>query len=336
MLSTLPQELLAHFLEICDPTSALLLMKTSKEFNNAIETFYQQNAPLLISPGGEWYHNLKAKRTRDSVATKENQIAPSPIGFWSVLNQQCAVCKNSFKAAIHADFRIVAHQKCMRPYLINTYYLEKFGLTHNAFKRVPFCELSGFSTKWGRGCGEYYYTAIWKDRTHGIVPYTWTAHHLVHNIYKESTDAYLQKKMEIRARNAEKKRKKRERGIKKFNQRVQRLKTITQLEESRIKSVIATNLPSHYFGRFFDEKCITATNTFTDGDYEKASYLVKNINRLLGVVSEEYIKQLTYTQLELPTNQIVKMEVSSVLLSLVKQIATPKYHRTFKKQKTCL
>lgn len=184
MIGGLPDGCLYSVLIYTDPSFAYSLSLTSKSLNSFVNEFYKRHAGKLIREGGEWHHCVKSKRTRDSIGTIGQMTSYAPMGIWSIMNQRCIGCNKSYKAAVHKCFGVIAHTQCIRHRLINAYYLEKFGLFKRHFEDIPHCELSGYAAgHYGRGV--YSYTALWKDRANGVVPYEWTAYYLVHERYAE-------------------------------------------------------------------------------------------------------------------------------------------------------
>ena len=191
MIEELPEELLGHIMLFTDPLWADLLSSTSTYFKKYVKTFYERNTNTLLRPGGEWFHSIKSKRTRDSLQNPRQRISYTCMGVYSILHQKCVGCQNKFMASVHRDFGIIAHAQCIRQYLVNTYYFEKFGLNTGHFETIPQCKLTGYSPgSYGRGF--YSYIAVWKDNTNGVVPYEWTAHYVFHHFYRDYTRRYLE------------------------------------------------------------------------------------------------------------------------------------------------
>lgn len=300
MITSLPDEVIHKVLLYTDPCWAYSLRKTSKFFWEYVDEFYKRNAGTLVKSGGEWHHCIKSKRTRASLQLPGQIISYAPMGVHSILHQKCAECKRPFKAAIHKDFGIIAHSECIRPYLLNLYYLEKIGLQVGHFENVPQCQLKGYYCTYGDH-GEYRYITVWKDKTNGIVPYSWTAHYVVHSQYQEHVKDYLKEKERIRIEN-EKEKKERPRRVRiLYKERIEKVVEIMShsqsLTKKQIKNVIETGLPYKFLQNFFGKRDVPHT-AFSNHDYEKAVYVVFNIHRLLEYMTPREISSLSYFNLK--------------------------------------
>eukprot|EP00952_Eustigmatos_sp_NYUAD-ZCMA_P012151 48913-Eustigmatos_ZCMA.PRE.1 len=77
------------------------------------------------------------------------RVSYGHMGIASMLNQCCGICHKRFRAALN-DFGILAHAQCLRPYLLNVYYLKRdHGLSDQQYGALPCTWLRGY-------CGEVY------------------------------------------------------------------------------------------------------------------------------------------------------------------------------------
>ena len=166
-----PPEIQHHLLIFVAPLEAWRLSKTCHEWKERVDTFYRQEYPRLLR--GDWRRHL-SKRALDSLAYQAP--CPTPLAAHTLIRQSCVFCHKPFRGALNR-FGMVAHLPCIRPYLINTWYLEtSFGLGDRQCATVPRQLLTGYA----RYRGQYTYYAIWKC-PNDHVPREWTAYHLVHD-----------------------------------------------------------------------------------------------------------------------------------------------------------
>jgi hypothetical protein len=234
-------------------------------------------------------------------------------------------------AAVHKDFGIIAHSQCIRHYLINLYYFEKFGLTQAHFDSVPQCELSGYSAgSYGRG--NYSYIAVWKDKTKGIVPYEWTAHYMFHHQYLKQVRQFLAEKRRKEIEEAKRKQvlKEQQKKLQKEkNQKIrllfqERMKKLIQdmkpiLNEKKVKTVLRTKLPEKFMSRFF-QKVDVPPDFFTPEDDKDAADVVLNIHRLMEHLTFSEISSLKYNDLGKSIETLCRAEVQCVLGGIVEKI----------------
>lgn len=179
MWPTLPRELMPDILVYLDPDWAAALSRTSKDLRRLLYKFYTKNARLLIQ--GEWRHRL-CKRARESIPA---QISPTPRALASMVHRRCARCDKRLLGKFHC-MGIIIHDICLKDLLLNVYYLQKdFGLGKDTIQTLPQFSCEGFP--------HGVYTRVWKTGSRGIVPYEWTAHHLVHRT-KTSTRKWNKKR----------------------------------------------------------------------------------------------------------------------------------------------
>jgi len=324
----LPDEIMGNVLLYTDPVCAYSLGFTSKFLNGFVKEFYKKNAGNLLRTGGEWHHCVKSKRTRDSL---DQRISYGPMGVWSILHQRCVGCKQPFKAKIHKDFGVVAHSNCIRHHLLNTYYLEKLGLTRRHFEGIPHCELSGFAAGF-YGRGTYSYTVIWKDTASGIVPYEWTAHYLVYDLYSKDVEEYQQEieRKRIATKKAKlerielKKKQKRETNARiraLYSERMDSLIEILKpmMNVKKIKQVLRTDLPEHFHESFF-KKVDIPHDSFTKYDYDRAIYVVSNISRLMEHMTPPDIYELPYNDLGNDILTLCRKEVACAVGFMIEKI----------------
>ena len=168
-----PPEIQHHLLIFVPPLEAWRLSKTCHDWRERVDTFYRQEYPRLLR--GDWRRHL-SKRAVDSLA--HQAPCPTPLAAHTLIRKSCVFCHQPYRGALNR-FGMVAHSPCIRPYLINTYYLEtSFGLSDAECVTVPSELLKGYT----RYRGEYTYWAVWKCPT-GHVPREWTAYHLVHDVF---------------------------------------------------------------------------------------------------------------------------------------------------------
>lgn len=320
MLCHLPDELLPHVLLFTRPTHAHLLSKTCRLMWESVRSFYDRNAATLVKPGGAWHHCVASKRTRTSLSNKNQIVSTAPLGVESILNQKCAKCGVLFRASVHKDFGIIAHAECIRPFLLNTYYLEKFGLTSSHFDNVPSCQLNGYNTSHGT----YEYTTVWKDKTHGIVPYEWTAHYLVHHAHHDHVRDYRAEQerrrlaQEQAAKKARQDQQKRVRTLR--NERIEQLiDAIDTLDRKQVKKVIASKLPQEFNPEFFGLRNLKH-HEVSDKKFDDAKHLILNLHRLLRDMSADQIADLHYNDLKKDFRELCRSESKHVLDNMVSKV----------------
>lgn len=320
MLCDLPDELLPHVLLYTQPRQAHLLSKTCRLMRESVRSFYEKNAATLVKPGGAWHHCVASKRTRTSLDNPDQIVSTAPLGVESILNQKCAKCGVLFRASVHKDFGIIAHAECIRPLLLNIYYLEKFGLKSHHFDGIPSCQFNGYNSIHGT----YEYTTVWKDKTHGIVPYEWTAHHLVHNVYHDYIRDYRAEQERLRlaqeqaAKKARQDQQKRVRTLR--NERIEQLiAAIDTLDQKQVKKVIATKLPQQFNPEFFGLRNI-GHHEVSDKKFDDAKHLVLNLHRLMRDMSADQVATLHHNDLKMDFHAIVHQDVKSVLDRVVERI----------------
>lgn len=320
MICHLPDELLPHVLLYTQPRQAHLLSKACVSLRASVREFYDRNAATLVKPGGAWHHCVASKRTRTSLSNKNQIVSTAPLGVESILNQKCAECGVLFRASVHKDFGIIAHAECIRPFLLNIYYLEKFGLTDRHFDNVPTCELNGYNTSHGT----YEYTTVWKDKTHGIVPYEWTAHYLVHHVYHDHIrehHAEQERRRLAREQAAKKARQDQQKRVRTLrNERIERLiAAIDTLDHKQVKKVIATKLPQEFNPKFFGLRNLEH-HEVSDKKHDEAKHLILNLHRLLRDMSADQIADLHYNDLDKDFRELCRSESKHVLDNTVSKV----------------
>lgn len=300
MITQLPDDIIYRIFLYVNPSKAYILGKTCRLMRRNVGVFYNKNADTLVKEGGDWHHCIKSKRTRASLVDGQ-VVSPSPMGVYSILKQECVVCKRPFKAAVHKDFGVIAHTGCIRPWLINIYYFEKFGLKMEHFEIVPHCELKGYFHSYGDR-GGYTYTTVWKDKTCGFVPYEWTAHYLVHHVYWKQIQEHKEEverqkeKTRIEMNEAKKQRAKRLRQL--YNERIEKLMDrIDTIDKKQIKKIIATKLPHHFRPIFFGMHDLPFDRC-SERDFEEAIYVIVHLHRLLNNMEQHTIYSLSYNDLK--------------------------------------
>lgn len=153
------------------PRDAGRFRATNKALHQAIGEAYRHTGASLVRAGGAWSH-LLSKRARDSVHEARSNHEPRALA--SLVYRVCAVCDEKMLGRV-SEWGFLAHPACIRPYLWNTYYAkDEYG-----FSSVPLPKqiLRGFNTH----RGQYDYTVVWKEATHGLVPREWTLEGLLEN-----------------------------------------------------------------------------------------------------------------------------------------------------------
>ena len=332
MLSLLPKEVLGVVLGFADPSRVFPLTMTNHYFHEHVFSFYQQNAPSFLRPGGIWHNSIQSKRTRTSLEDPTQRISYAPMGLSSILHQQCIGCKKKLMAAVHKDFGVIAHPQCLRPFLINIYYFEKFGLGETHFQCVPSSELSGYSAGF-YGRGNYSYTAVWKDTTaKGIVPYEWTAHYVFHHQYLKQVRQFLAEKRrkEQEAYERQQARKEEKQRLRKeatkqirllYQERMKKLMDDMKpvLTPKQIRTVLRTKLPEVFMSRFF-QRVDVPPDFFTPEDDKDAADVVLNIHRLMEHLTFSEISSLKYNDLGKSIETLCRAEVQCVLGGIVEKI----------------
>lgn len=331
MLGLLPEELLDLILEFADPSWAHNLCLVSNGFHRHVWSFYKENAHKLLRPGGGWNASIRSKRTRTSLENTTQCISYAPMGLHSILHQKCAGCKKKFMASVNKDFGIIAHPDCIRNYLINTYYFQKFGLTDQHFSAVPQSELAGYSHgSYGRGA--YCYMVVWKDKTHGIVPYEWTAHYLFHGPCREYVRHFLAEKQRkereaMERRQAQKEEAQRQRNEAQKHIRKAYRERMTALVEDmkpiltakQVRNVLRTKLPERFNPHFFKMRDVPP-HFFTPECYKNAAEVVSHLHRLLKHLNVSDISYLNYHDLEKSFETLCRTKVQYVLSGMVEKI----------------
>lgn len=331
MLGLLPEELLDLILEFADPSWAHNLCLASNGFHRHVWSFYKENAHKLLRPGGGWHASIRSKRTRTSLENAVQRISYAPMGLHSILHQTCAGCKKKFMASVHKDFGIIAHPDCIRNYLINTYYFQKFGLTDQHFSCVPQSELAGYSHgSYGRGA--YCYMVVWKDKTYGIVPYEWTAHFVFHGPYREYVRHFLAEKERkereaIERRQAQKEEAQRQRKEAQKQIRKAYRERMTALSEDlkptmaakQVRHVLRTKLPERFNPHFFKMRDVPP-HFFTEECYKDAAEVVSHLHRLLEHLTVEEIASLDYRDIGKSTEALYRINVKRILGEMVETI----------------
>lgn len=227
------------------PQEAHNLSYCSKFSRECVLSFYHTYSRQLISKGGAWHHRL-CKRTRDSVSRTHN-ISYMPLAIQSFLNQSCGFCGKRYRAALHPVFGVLAHQDCIRHYLINTYYLKAdFGLTFQDVEgHIPHQTLTGYSL------GYYEYHVIAKDAKHGLWPYEWTCRYLTQVVHREKVDEFLSHKLTQVARHHTKLQNITHKRHEALKERLRCLKK--HFSEEEIKRFQTSGIGSHFCPRYFGE-----------------------------------------------------------------------------------
>lgn len=332
MLCFLPEEVLGVVLEFADPSWVCSLTIANKFFHNYVQHFYKHNAPIFLRPAGIWHHSIKNKRTRTSLENPSQMISYAPMGLYSILHQQCVGCKKKYMASVHKDFGVIVHPHCLRPFLINIYYFEKFGLDKTHFQYIPSSELSGYSAGF-YGRGNYSYTAVWKDTTaKGIVPYEWTAHYVFHHRCLDFVRNFLaekrrkeQEEYERKQALKEEKKRLRKEATKQirllYQERMKKLMDDMKpvLTPKQIRTVLRTKLPEVFMSRFF-QRVDVPPDFFTPEDDKDAADVVLNIHRLMEHLTFSEISSLKYNDLGKSIETLCRAEVQCVLGGIVEKI----------------
>lgn len=327
MFHLLPEEILGGILEYADPKWAYALSRTNKELQTFIKKFYQQYATDFVRPDGIWYGSIKSKRTRTSLQNTQQIISYAPMGLHSILHQRCVGCHEKFMASVHKDFGIIAHPECIRGYLINLYYFEKFGLEEAHFRSVPCCQLAGYSN------GSYHYTTVWKDKTKGIVPYEWTAHYLFHHHYLKDVRLFLKKKKQqeeealarrqVEAEERKRIQKETEQRVRQlYRERMNHLMDLMAptLTSKQFKTVLKTKLPEKYMSFYFKASLEWSLNDFSAQNHRDAKYLVSNVHRLMTDLTLDEISEISFQDLGKPVEFFCREKVKCVMVRLMETV----------------
>ncbi len=331
MLCLLPEDILDLVLVYADPSWVYSLSKTNNYFHKHIFSFYKRNAHLLLGPHGEWHSSVRSKRTRTSLQDPSQIISYAPMGLYSILHQQCVGCKKKYMASVHKDFGVIVHPHCLRPFLINIYYFEKFGLNKTHFQCIPSSELCGYSAGF-YGRGNYSYTAVWKDITNSIVPYEWTAHYVFHHRCLDFVRNFLAEKRRKEQEEDERKqalKEEKKRLRKEANKQIrllyqERMKKLMDdmkpvLTPKQIRTVLRTKLPEQFISRFF-QRVDVPPDFFTPEDDKDAADVVLNIHRLMEHLTVSEISSLKYNDLGKSIETLCRAEVQCVLGGIVEKI----------------
>ena len=192
MFQDLPDDIKTHFFEWVHPGDAHNISRTCKNQKEGVLRWYKSRGRFMISEGGPWRRHL-GKRTKDSL-DGGHIVSWMPRAMSSIVDQECAVCGHSFRAALN-DFGFIGHAQCIRPYLINLYYLQRdFGLqTQQCTSKIPYCKLQGYA----QSQGQYNYYAVWRCGRGDLVPKEWTAFHLVHQTYPQNVEQHHHERLRL-------------------------------------------------------------------------------------------------------------------------------------------
>ena len=124
----------------------------------------------------KYHHKAKARQRemllahrlshhqRKSMCKLNNQY----MNIEAVAFRRCAICSNKWQGSIHSVWGVPAHPSCIRPYLLNVYYLRDTHDVDHVLSSVP------HEVLWGYGrFGRYAYLAVWQRR-HPCIPTRWT------------------------------------------------------------------------------------------------------------------------------------------------------------------
>jgi len=198
-METMPDDVANHILLFVPPSSAVRLYATSSLMRKAVYRFYTRFGEDLVGVGGPWSHLLKG-RVLDKLRSARWR-SPTPAALATLLEHRCGVCQKPFRGAQGVgDFGLVAHDSCLRPFLWNRYYPSaEYGVPEEEFERLPHKWLEGFRPA---SYQIYEYLVVWKQRTLGLVPYAWTAHHFLRHdpVVGPLVESRLRERREAEAR----------------------------------------------------------------------------------------------------------------------------------------
>jgi hypothetical protein len=160
-----------------DPKTCAVFSTTSSEIQHLLLNLYKIYGQTIIQPFLSNYEN--------GVSTYY-----TPLHCASIMYRKCAICgKNrrrsvrcNNKILLHGTFGISAHDKCIRNYVKNVYYLEKNDkLTSSSWEHMPYIEFTGWGDKY---IGQYTYKCLWEHSFSSLIPYEWT----IDFLYKQNED----------------------------------------------------------------------------------------------------------------------------------------------------
>lgn len=258
-----------HLLLFIPPEDAHHLGKVSKECRNTVMKYYKKYAVDHVLPGGEWHMNL-CKRTRDSMLSAK-QVSYVPLAIASLVQQKCGVCHKRFRAACHPTFGLLVHKDCVRPFLINTYYIRAdYSLTESDFEdHVPLHTLK--SNGW---FNEYEYNVVWKDCKHGLVPYSWTSEYIINDLCKEQTARIRRQREEAERRRLEEEEKQEKKRKMARDKRMRQL--LSLIDSEKVNKVVQSGLTATFCSRFFGHSDIRCPDTA-----DKTAHIISLLFQLL-------------------------------------------------------
>jgi len=166
LFERLYQDVLFYYIH---PLDAHALSLSSRVFNHLIKNTYRSNDQKVVHKNGSWHHKL-CKRAKESIEDTFRNWKPKAIA--SLLDSKCAICGKKYMASCSV-WGMMAHSDCVRPYLLNTYYLQDmYGFDYKDIKQLPKETLSGYSG--GRhGVGQYDYDVVINKPSKGLFPRDW-------------------------------------------------------------------------------------------------------------------------------------------------------------------
>lgn len=233
----------------------------SKYFNE----YVKQNLNRLVPPPTS--HKVRGKETLpdDIDTTLHNRVA------FAV--KKCAVCRKSYRGSF-TRFGVYGHKVCTRRYLINTYYLSKWGLQDDdVCDKIPIDCLIGFRPYYKE---QYNYNVIWKMETH---PYLINPKYTL--VFLMKHDLQVKDKYKLHQRKLQKQKDEEERAARQAEQkiatrdtkrklaldnRVRKLREWATKEHIYIDALLTTFVgdPSHLYGDYLsDNKMVSKTKMKT-------------------------------------------------------------------------
>ena len=176
----------AAFFPYIHPCDADNFSLVSKAYRTWILHEYLRVGRDAVVPGGIWHHQL-CKRARDSIFSSKPNFRPLALG--SLVDNRCIVCRKSYMAKV-SFWGFAAHPACIRPFLLNTYYIpEKFGLQANHLRILPQETLNGYNYV----MNSYSYKVVFEGPSRRFVPKEWTLEHAA-EIYAADVHDFFEKK----------------------------------------------------------------------------------------------------------------------------------------------
>lgn len=120
---------------------------------------------------------------------KHLQISPRPFHLKFMLERKCCICKERYCGGLYPTFGLPAHDTCVRPLLVNTYYLrEKVKNIDEMLLHIPFVTLNGYirgsHLPSSMDSRHSTYNVVWRS-PHPCVPLSLTAKGYIHDAEEE-------------------------------------------------------------------------------------------------------------------------------------------------------